>query len=93
MRERIRGIIRLTCREHGVHVEKGVLSKDHVHMFISVPSHLAISKVMRRIKGHSSYKPQREFGDYFFGDRDDQEWEGELGDYGRTFPLSDVSPI
>ena len=54
MRERIREIIRQTCQELGVHIEKGVLSTDHVHMFISVPPHIALSKVMMRIKGRSS---------------------------------------
>jgi putative transposase len=34
---------------------------DHVHMFISVPPQIALSKVMMRIKGRSSYKIQREF--------------------------------
>jgi len=61
MRERIREIIRQTCHELGVHIEKGVLSTDHVHMFISVPPHIALSKVMQRVKGRSSYKIQREF--------------------------------
>ena len=51
MRERIREIIIQTCQELGVHIEKGVLSTDHVHMFISVPPHIALSKVMMRIKG------------------------------------------
>ena len=61
MRERIREIIIQTCQELGVHIEKGVLSTDHVHMFISVPPQIALSKVMMRIKGRSSYKIQREF--------------------------------
>ena len=61
MRERIREIIIQTCKELGVHIEKGVLSTDHVHMFISVPPQIALSKVMMRIKGRSSYKIQREF--------------------------------
>ena len=61
MRERIREIIIQTCHELGVHIEKGVLSTDHVHMFISVPPQIALSKVMMRIKGRSSYKIQREF--------------------------------
>jgi putative transposase len=61
MRERIREIIIQTCQELGVHIEKGVLSTDHVHMFISVPPQVALSKVMMRIKGRSSYKIQREF--------------------------------
>ena len=29
---------------------------------------------------------------YLFGDRDDQEWEAELGSYGRTFPHEFTTP-
>ena len=32
MRERIREIIMQTCNEMGVHIVKGVLARDHVHM-------------------------------------------------------------
>ena len=61
MRERIREIIRQTCTELGVHIVKGVLARDHVHMFISVPPQIALSKVMQRIKGRSSRRVQMEF--------------------------------
>ncbi|AGI69092.1 putative IS200/IS605-family transposase [Octadecabacter antarcticus 307] len=61
MRERIRDIIRQSCAEMGVHIVKGVLTADHVHMFISVPPQIALSKVMQRIKGRSSRRVQMEF--------------------------------
>ena len=61
MRERIREIIRQTCDEMGVHIVRGVLARDHVHMFLSVPPKQAISDVMRRIKGRSSRRLQQEF--------------------------------
>ncbi len=35
---------------------KGHVSKDHVHVFVSVPPHLAISKLVQYLKGKSSYK-------------------------------------
>ncbi|MEO6169157.1 MAG: IS200/IS605 family transposase, partial [Chitinophagales bacterium] len=35
---------------------KGHVSKDHVHLFVSVPPHLAISKLVQYLKGKSSYK-------------------------------------
>ena len=63
MRVRLREIIRQTCSEMGVRIEKGVLSNDHVHMFVSIPPHLALSTVMQRIKGRSSRKIQMEFPD------------------------------
>ena len=40
MRVRLREIIRQTCSEMGVRIEKGVLSNDPVHMFVSIPPHL-----------------------------------------------------
>ena len=61
MRERIREIIMQACAEIGVHIVKGVLARDHVHMFISVPPQIALSKVMQRIKGRSSRRVQMEF--------------------------------
>jgi len=61
VRFRIREIIRQTCAELGVKIEKGVLSTDHVHMFLSIPPHLRVSDVMQRIKGRSSRKIQLEF--------------------------------
>jgi REP-associated tyrosine transposase len=61
MRVRIREIIRQSCAELGIHIVKGVLAQDHVHMFLSVPPHLAISTVMQRIKGRSSRRIQMEF--------------------------------
>lgn len=61
MRERIREIIRQTCDEIGVHIVKGVLARDHVHMFVSIPPRLSLSHVMQRIKGRSSRRIQMEF--------------------------------
>ena len=60
-RLRIRELIRQTCAELGVEIIKGVLSRDHVHMFISVPPQHALSDVMRRIKWRSSRRIQQEF--------------------------------
>ena len=51
LRHRVREIIRQVCAELGIEIIKGVLSKDHVHMFIAVPPQHALSDVMRRIKG------------------------------------------
>ena len=63
MRERIREIIIQTCEELGVHIVKGVLARDHIHMFLSIPPKLSLSDVMQRIKGRSSRRIQMEFPD------------------------------
>ena len=61
LRLRIREIIRQVCRELNVEIIKGVLSTDHVHMFIAVPPKYSISQVIQRMKGRSSYRIQQEF--------------------------------
>ena len=61
MRERIREIICQTCDEMGVHIVRGVLAHDHVHMFLSIPQKLSLSDVMQRIKGRPSSRIQMEF--------------------------------
>jgi len=61
IRLRIRDIIRQVCNENGVDIIKGVISKDHIHMFVSVPPKLSISDFMRKAKGRSSRKIQMEF--------------------------------
>jgi len=58
--ERAREIIRGICKEHEVEILKGHISKDHVHLFVSVPPHLAISKLVQYLKGKSSYKMLQE---------------------------------
>ena len=54
--ERVRDLIRGICKENEVEIIKGHVSKDHVHLFVSVPPHLAISKLVQYLKGKSSYK-------------------------------------
>jgi putative transposase len=54
--ERVRELIRGICKEHEVEILKGHVSVDHVHLFVSVPPHLAISKLVQYLKGKSSYK-------------------------------------
>jgi putative transposase len=58
--ERVRELIRGICKEHEVEILKGHVSQDHVHMFVSVPPHLAISKLVQYLKGKSSYKLMQE---------------------------------
>ncbi|MFV0292707.1 MAG: transposase [Paracoccus sp. (in: a-proteobacteria)] len=46
MRERIREVIRQTRDKMGVHIVRGVLAHDHVHMFRSILPELLLSDVM-----------------------------------------------
>ena len=48
---RCRELIREICATNDVTIIKGHISKDHVHLFVSVPPKLAISKLMQYLKG------------------------------------------
>jgi putative transposase len=61
VRERVREIVRQVCDEMGVTIVKGVLSRDHVHLFVEIPPHIAVSHFVQRAKGRSSRKIQQEF--------------------------------
>ncbi len=61
MRLRIREITRQICAQMGVTILKGVLSVDHVHMFVEIPPKHSVSDFMRRVKGCASRKIQQEF--------------------------------
>lgn len=56
VRLRVREIIRQVCAELGVSIINGVLSSDHVHMFVETPPHVPVSDFVRRAKGRSSRK-------------------------------------
>ena len=58
--ERVRELVRGICKEHEVEIIKGHVSRDHIHLFVSVPPHLAISKLVQYLKGKSSYKLMQE---------------------------------
>ena len=58
--ERARELLRGICKEHEVEIIRGHISSDHVHLFVSVPPHLAISKLVQYLKGKSSYKMLQE---------------------------------
>ena len=59
--ERVRDIVRQVCQEMGVEIISGVLSRDHVHMLVDIPPHVAVSDFVQRAKGRSSRKVQMEF--------------------------------
>jgi len=58
---RLRKLIREICKSLEVEIIKGHVSKDHVHLFVSVPPQLSISKVRGRIKGKTSRKLLSEY--------------------------------
>jgi putative transposase len=61
MKERVREITRQICAQMGVRIIEGVLSSDHVHLFVEIPPKHSVSDFMRRVKGCTSRKLQQEF--------------------------------
>jgi len=58
---RLRELVRQTCDAFEIRIISGVVSKDHVHLFVSATPTMAPSEIMRRIKGRSSAKLFEEF--------------------------------
>ena len=53
---RLRELIRQICEGMDIQIIKGHVSRDHVHMMISVPPYISVSEMMKRIKGRTSRK-------------------------------------
>jgi len=58
---RLRDLIRQICLANEIEVIKGHIRPDHVHLLLSVPPHLAPSRVMQAIKGKSSNRLLAEY--------------------------------
>jgi REP-associated tyrosine transposase len=61
--KRVRELIRQTCASLDVYIVKGHVSKDHVHLLVSVPPNLAVSELVKRLKRRSSRLMLEEFGE------------------------------
>jgi len=59
--QRTREIIRGVCQTNEVEILAGHVSKDHVHMLVSAPPHLSVSKLVQYMKGTTSRKLQMEY--------------------------------
>ncbi len=58
---RLRELSRQICSEMKVEILSGVVSKDHIHILVSIPPQISVSKLIQKLKGKTSYKMQREF--------------------------------
>ena len=58
---RLRDLARQICTDMGAEILSGVVSKDHVHVLVSMPPQVSVSKLVQRVKGKTSFKLQREF--------------------------------
>jgi len=58
---RVRDLIREISRSMDVEILKGHVSKDHVHLFVSIPPQVSISNYVKAVKGKSSRKLLSEY--------------------------------
>ena len=58
---RVRELIREICLGHEVTILKGHVATDHVHLFVSIPPQVTISRLVQWLKGKSSHKLLSEF--------------------------------
>jgi len=61
VQQRCRAILLQICDAEDVEILKGVVSKDHVHMHVEYRPSLAISELVRRLKGRTSRMLQQEY--------------------------------
>ncbi len=59
--KRTRELIRGTCKGNDAEILAGHVSKDHVHLLVSVPPHLSASKSVQYVKGATSRKLLMEY--------------------------------
>ena len=51
---RVRALVVQVCESEEVRILKGHVSKDHVHVFVSIPPQVTISRLVQRLKGRSA---------------------------------------
>lgn len=60
---RCRDLIVQICNSENVHILKGVISSDHVHIHVEYPPSLSVSVLAKKLKGRTSHHLQQEFPD------------------------------
>ena len=53
--------MRRICKKNEIEILKGHVSADHVHLLLSIPPHMSVSKVMKYLKGATSRKILQEY--------------------------------
>ena len=58
---RVRDLIRDIGAQHEVNIMKGQVAKDHVHLFVSIPPQVTISRLLQWLKGKTAHHLMGEF--------------------------------
>lgn len=59
--ERARVLIRQCCNSMNVTIVKGSIGKEHIHLLVSCPPNLSVSKLVQQLKGKTSRTLQMEY--------------------------------
>lgn len=59
--KRGRSLIRGICEKHQVKILKGHIAPGHIHLFVSIPPNIAVSKLMQQLKVRNSNAMINEF--------------------------------
>ena len=59
--QRCRELVRETARAHEMVIHAGSINRDHVHLLVSIPPSLSVSRAVQYLKGRSSHKLLAEF--------------------------------
>ena len=54
-------LVAQVAEEQGISIENGVVSHDHIHLFVNIPPHTKVSEFVQKAKGRSSRRIQQEF--------------------------------
>ena len=59
--ERTRKLVIQSCNSMNVNIIKGSIGKEHIHLLVSCPPSLSVSKLVQQLKGKTSRTLQIEF--------------------------------
>jgi len=59
--ERARDLIRQACNSMNVTIIRGSIGKEHIHLLVSCPPSLSVSKLVQQLKGKTSRTLQIEY--------------------------------
>src|SRR5947207_8941174 len=59
--QRARELLREISRSHEMSIHAGAINRDHVHLLLSIPPYLSVSRAVQYLKGKSSHKLLTEY--------------------------------
>ncbi len=58
---RLKELIKQVYKEQSVEIIQGHIRPEHIHMLVSIPPHISVSKLMQYIKGRTGRKLMQEY--------------------------------